>query len=344
MNCTQCGASLPENARFCYACGSPVVTGPGPGLPPPPPPPGMGFSGGAPPPPPPPPPPAPSAPTLAPAGAESIKCPNCGAPIHAVFGEMVISCDYCGSSVTLGGAGWKQINKHTLLTAKVTDREAALRIVHDFLDTGFLHRKAFEESKIVEERLSFVPFWIVPVSATTNYVYQDVAVGVGGTVATIAGAELLGNALGGNRGGGFFPVVTGPPVNPTRSDTIVGMFEFPVVAVKGMSAYQPKNYQFGLADRSFFDKKGIPDGSAVLNGDLGEDAAQHAARSYVTQLQSDQAHKKHHMVSRIQTVAEVSEAELLHVPIFYFSLDRRGQRSTILVDAHAGQVMPTIAP
>ena len=275
-----------------------------------------------------------------------MKCPNCGAPIHPVFGDMVITCDYCGSSVTLGGAGWKQINKHTLLTAKVTDRDSALRAVHDFLDTGFMHRKSFEESKIVEERLSFVPFWIVPVSATTNYVYQDMAVGIGGTAASIAGAELLGSALGGRRGGGFYPVpvMMGPPVNPSRSDTIVGTFDFPVVAVKGMTAYQPKNYKFGLEDRTLYDKKAIPDGAIVLNGDLGEDAAQHSARSFVTQLQSDAAHKKHYTVSRIETVAEVSEAELMHVPIFNFQLERKGVRTIVLVDAHAGRVIPTFTP
>ena len=274
-----------------------------------------------------------------------MKCPSCGAPIHPVFGEMVISCDYCGGSVTLGGTGWKQISKHTMLAAKVTNRDEALRVVHDFLDTGFLHRKSFEESTIVEEKLSYVPFWVVPTSATTNYVYQDIAVGVGGTLATVAAAEVLGNALGGGRRGGFspFPVVVGPPVNPTRSDTITGSFDYPVVAVKGMSAYQPKDYAFQLQDRTFFDKKTIPAGAPVLNGDLGEDAAQHAARSYVSQLQAEAAHKRHHMVSGIQTNVEVSEAELLHVPVFYFLLDRKGTKQMMLVDAHASRVMQTLA-
>src|SRR5579862_7387723 len=143
MNCMQCGASLPENARFCYACGAAVPANPGgPGGMPAPPPPPPGYAGGAPPPPP----GASASVTIAPAGAESLKCPNCGAPIHPTFGDMVVSCEYCGSSVTLGGAGWKQINKHSLLAAVVTDRDAALKAVHDFLDTGFMHRKAFEES------------------------------------------------------------------------------------------------------------------------------------------------------------------------------------------------------
>ena len=334
MNCMQCGVSLPDGAKFCYKCGSPVPAIPGAGgMPtPPPPPPGAAASAG------------PGATILAPAGVQSLKCPNCGAPINPTFGDTVVSCEYCGSSVTLGGAGWKQINKHSILTAVVTDRNAALRSIHDFVDTGFMHRHDFEDSKIVEEKLQFVPFWIVPVSATTSYVYQDVAVGVGGTVASIAGAELLGSALGGRRGGGFLPipVMTGPPVNPTRSDTFAGQFDFPVIAVKGMTQYQPKNYEFQLSDRTLFDKKAVPNGGALLNGDLGEAAAQQAARSYVTQLHAEMAHKRHHMVSRIETTAQVSDAELLHAPIFSFLLERKGARSMMLVDAHNGRVMPTV--
>jgi hypothetical protein len=335
MNCTQCGAALPPNAKFCYACGAAAYSPGAGGAPPPPPPPATPggtvtiAAGGA---------------AIAPAGAQAIKCTQCGARLHPTFGDMVISCEYCGSSITLGGAGWKQIQKHTMLIAKMSSRDDALKLVHDAMNVGFMHRKAFEESKIVEEKLSYVPFWVVPVSATTNYTYQDVAVSVGSTVATMAAGELLGNVLGGNRGTTVIPIMGGPVVNPTRSTTLTNNYEFPVVAVKGMGAYQPKNYQFTLTDRTLFDRKSIPDGAPVLNGDLGEDQAQHAAQAYVTQLQAEQAHKTHRMVSALKTDLQLSEAELLHVPIFYFMMDHKGQRQPMLVDAHAGRLMPTGGP
>ncbi|MCI4331946.1 MAG: zinc ribbon domain-containing protein [Thermoplasmata archaeon] len=323
MNCPKCGTSLPDNARFCFACGNATVAM---ASPPPPPaaptPPSSSGGSGAP---------------------ESLNCPKCGAPLHPVFGEMVISCDYCGASVTLGGAGWKQISKHSMLAPKVTSADQALAIVHPYLDVGFMHRNAFEESKIVEQKLSFVPFWVVPVSATTNYVYTDVAVAAGGTAASVGAAVLLGSALGGRRGGFTpIPIFMGSPVNSSRQDTIVGTYDYPVVAVMGMSAYQPKNYEFGLTERSFFDKKMVPAGAPILNGDLGEEAAQHSARSFVTQLQAEEAHKRHRMVSQLSCQCEVSEAELLHVPIWYFLLDRKGAKAMILVDAHGGRVIQTV--
>jgi hypothetical protein len=327
MFCKKCGAQLPDDAQFCSKCGTPVGGVAGTST-------GSATS-----------PSAPASATLAPAGAQELKCPSCGAPIHPTFGEMVITCDYCGASVTLGGAGWKEINKHTMLQLKVPDRDAALRVVKGYLDQGFLHRHFFEDSKLVDAHLTYVPFWVLPASASTTYQYQAVATSVGSTVGTMAAGALLGSVLsGGRRGGGFtvIPIMAGPVVNPNRSETISGQYEYPIVAVKAMSAYQPKDYQFALGDRSLFDKKTIPDGTPILNGDLGEDAAQHAAKAYVQQLQSELAHKKHSMISNIRCDVDVSEGELLHVPIWYFQFEHKDGKPAVIIDAHSGRVIQTV--
>jgi hypothetical protein len=319
MNCPKCGTALPDNARFCYGCGSAMAAAAPPAAP------------------------APAArPIAAPPGVTSLKCPQCGAPIHPSFGDAVLSCDYCGSSVSLGAEGWKQIGKHSLLSAKVVEVADALDLVHQHVNTGFLHRKTFEESKVNQQKLTFVPFWVLPVSATTNYVYTDVAVSVGGTLGTIAAAEVLGGG-GRNRYPSVVPFPVAPMVNPTRTDTLSAMYEYPVVAVKSMTAYQPKGYEFSLTDRALFDKNAIPPGVPILNGDLGEDAAQFAARAYVTQLQSELAHKKHTMVQQVQTQVTVAEGELVHVPIWYVELERKGAKTVVLIDSHAGKIMQTIA-
>ncbi|MGI0129049.1 MAG: zinc ribbon domain-containing protein, partial [Thermoplasmata archaeon] len=262
--CVKCGAALPDGAQFCFKCGAPTPGSAGRAAP------ASAPTGGG-------------AKTLGAAGVQELKCPSCGAPIKPVFGEMVITCDYCGASVTLGGDGWKEINKHTMLSLKVTNHDGAMKAVQEYLDQGFFHRKDFEESTIAEEHLSYVPFWVMPVSATTTYQYQAAGTAIGATAGTIAASALLGSMLGGGRGGGFMmmPILAGPVVNPTRSETISGQYEYPVVAVKAMTAYQPRDYSFGLTDRTFFDKKSIPDGTPVLNGDLGEDAAEHSAHAYV---------------------------------------------------------------
>jgi ribosomal protein L37AE/L43A len=318
----KCGTQVPDDAQFCMKCGTPLHGGATPAAP------------AAP----------PSSPTIAAAGAQELKCPTCGAPIKPTFGDMVITCDYCGGSVTLGGAGWKEIQKHTMLPLTVADRDAALGTVRTYLDQGILHHHFLEESKIVEEHLSYVPFWIIPASASTTYQYQAVGTTVGATAGTMAAGALLGSVLGGRGGGGFtvVPIMAGPVVNPTRSETISGQYEYPVVAVKAMSAYQPKDYQFSLTNRTLFDRKSIPSATPVLNGDLGEDAARVAAEAFVKQLQSEAAHEKHHMVSGLNSQVQVSEGELLHAPIWYFRFDHKDQNVVVLIDGHAGRVIRTM--
>ncbi len=324
MFCVKCGQQLPDDAKFCFKCGTPT--------------PGGANAAGA---------PAPTA-RAAPAasmaaagGVQEFKCPSCGAPLKPVFGETVITCDYCGSSVSLGGSGWNEISKHTMLVPRLTDPDAMLGIVRAFMDTGFFNRKKFEESKVVDHKLSMIPYWILPVSASTNYQYTDVAVGVGSTVATMALSAAIGGAVNREMGGGgmFIPMMAGPSVNPTRQDSITGEYEYPVLAVRALSNYQPKDYAFALTERTFFDRKGVPSGAPILNGDLTEEAAKNAAKAYVTQLQSEQAHKRHRMVSHFQSDVQVSEGELLHAPIWQVTIEHKGGTVVFLVDAHSGRVM-----
>ena len=326
--CVKCGTSLPDDAKFCARCGTPVpAVGGAPAAAPAAA--AAAPSGGA---------------TIAAAGVQELKCPTCGAPIKPTFGDMVVTCDYCGGSVSLGGAGWKGIQKHTMLALKVKDQDGALATVRSWVDQGFFHRHEFEESKVVETKLNYLPFWVVPTSASTTYTYQDAAASIGSTVGTMAAASLIGGALGGRRGSGVavIPIMAGPVVNPTRSETISGHFEYPVIAVKSMVAYQPKDYQFQLGERTLFDKKSVPDGTPILNGDMGEDEAKGAAKGYVEQLQSEAAHKKHSMVSKLETKVEISDAELLHAPVWSFTLEHKGKRSTVLIDGNASRVIRTL--
>ena len=322
--CVKCGTQLPDDARFCAKCGTTVVA-PGAGAP--------AAAAAAP----------AGSPTIAAAGVQELKCPTCGAPIKPTFGDTVVTCDYCGGSVTLGGAGWKGINKHTMLPLTVRDQNAVLQTVKAALDTGLFHRHAFEESTIADSKLSYVPFWVLPVSASTTYTYQDAAASIGSTVGTMAAAELLGGALGGRRSGfTMIPVMAGPVVNPTRSETMSGQYEYPVVAVKSMTAYQPKDYQFQLTDRTLFDKKSLPSGTPVLNGDLGEDAARGTAKAQVEQLQSEAAHKKHSMVSKLDTKVDISEGELLHVPVWFVRYEHKGNKIAFVIDGNSGAPINSI--
>src|SRR3989454_12315554 len=59
--------------------------------------------------------------------ATSLKCPSCAAPIAPKFGEMIITCEYCGSSITLGSGGWSNIQKQTMLPLRYNSTSVSSR-------------------------------------------------------------------------------------------------------------------------------------------------------------------------------------------------------------------------
>jgi hypothetical protein len=314
--------------------------------------------------------PAPKAPVLAPMDATSLKCPSCGAPISPKFGEMVITCEYCGSGVTLGNTGWTSIQKSTMLPVKFPDQDPMMAKIHELMDKGFLHRHLQEDSVLQEMTLSMVPYWIVPFSARTqitaaNMVQQTAQTA---TTAALMGVVLGGLAGGGGGGGGGFrprrmwsPSL--PPIHLGLGTSRLGMFygggmmggggarkaeqmdnnyNFPVVALKALTEYQPKEYVFSLSDRTLFDVSKIPKGMKILNGDVGEEDAKNQAKTYVDQVQSQKAHDKYHMIQQMHTDMDVGEAELLHAPIWFARYDHKGERIVMVFDANSGMLITSI--
>ena len=364
MICSSCGAQLPDDASFCYKCGSPArggAAGGQPGAAPTQAPqPGAGAASNA-------------EPIIAPSGVTSIKCPNCGAPIAPKFGEMVISCEYCGSGITLGAQGWSNIQKQTVLPLKIADVDGVNAIITPLMDKGLLHRHLHEDSTQEEMNLSYVPYWIVSVSARTTVVSVNEAAQIGQTATT---AALMGVIMGG-MGGGFGGGGRGGGGGRRRAFDLAGSqalgllgsglalsrisafgmgmgyggggmrrveemdanYNFPVVALKALTDYQPKDYQFDLSGRMLFDITKLPKNVKVLNGDISEDVAKAQAKTLVDQLQSQKAHAKYHMIQQITTQSDVGDVELLHAPIWFAKYDHKGKKIVLVIDANSGTVI-----
>ena len=77
MFCVKCGLQLPDDAVFCVKCGAKQVT----------------VSANN------------TQQDTTSTDVKEVKCPNCSAPIVPKYGEMVVTCEYCGSSVSLENKG-----------------------------------------------------------------------------------------------------------------------------------------------------------------------------------------------------------------------------------------------
>ena len=315
-----------------------------------------------------------SGPVLAPAGATALKCPSCGAPISPKFGEMVITCEYCGTSITLGNEGWKDIEKHTMLPLTVTKDQVEGK-VEAMMDKGIFRHHLHQESTLEEETATFIPYWIIPISARTQIVAVDEMQQVGQIATTAALIGVLGGFGGGGFGGAGFGgrrrsfdmasllgsarssltgrlrggIIGGPLPGTMFYGMGMGMgggarktfqldmnYNFPVVAMKDLTEYQPHDYAFALSQRVLFDVSKIDKSIKVLNGDISEEVAQQQAKTLVDQLQSQKAHEAHHMIQQIHTDMDVAEGELLHVPVWFVRYDHKGNKIVFVLDGNSG--------
>lgn len=340
MFCEKCGNQIPDDAVYCPKCGAKQEKISGSGSSPSKPAPSTNDN------------------VLAESGVQELKCPGCGAPIKPKFGEMVITCEYCGTSVSLANAGWKNIQKHTMLPMKLATKDSAIADLKDKMDRGLLHRHLEEQSNLEELNISYVPYWVIPVSAITHYTAVDVAAEAGGIAATAVLIGLASGGMGGGNRGGFggnmgAGLFEGAMIGGMmgggmggngnlRSHTLDKNYNYPVVAVKALSQYQPKEYSFDLSKRVQFDSAKIPKGMQVLNGDVGEESAQYESKTNVDQLQSQKAHSQHHMIRSIQTQTNVGEAELLHVPIWFARFSHKNKGIIMVIDASNGGVINSV--
>ena len=116
-------------------------------------------------------------------------------------------------------------------------------------------------------------------------------------------------------------------------------YNFPVIALKALTDYQPRDYQFNLEGRELFDISKLPKGVKILNGDVSEENAKAEAKTLVDQLQSQKAHAKYQTISSIHTDSDVGDVELLHVPVWFARFDNKGKSIVLVIDANSGKVI-----
>lgn len=338
---------MPDDAAFCLKCGTSTgLTTPKPAA-------------------------SSASSVIAPSGVSSLKCPSCGAPISPKFGEMVISCEYCGSAVTLGSQGWTNIQKQTMLNLKVATVDQVNSIIKPMMDTGLLHRHLHEDSTQEEMSLTFVPYWIVSVSARTTIIATDETGQIAQAATTAALMGVIFGGMGGGFGGGRrgWRAFQRGPAMPNPFTGILGLkririmafgtgmgygggmrktqqidmnYNFPVIALKALTDYQPRDYQFSLDERELFDISKLPKGVKILNGDISEDVAKAQAKTLVDQLQSQKAHAQYHMIQSIQTDSDIGDVELLHAPVWFAKFDHKGNKIVLVIDANSGRLINSI--
>ena len=267
----------------------------------------------------------------------------------------------------LGNQGWTNVERQTMLTLKVATVDQVNSIITPMMDKGLLHRHLHENSKQEEMSLTYVPYWIVDASARTTIIAANETAQIAQTATTAAlmgvifagmggfgGRRRLyegGLGLGGLLSGAFgllrmrimaFGMGMGRGGGMRKEEQMDENYNFPVIALKALMDYQPRDYQFNLEGRELFDVSRLPKDVKILNGDVSEEVAKIQAKTLIDQLQSQKAHAKYHMIQSMHTDVDIGDVELLHVPVWFAKYDHKGNKIVLVIDANSGRVIYSV--
>ncbi len=127
-----------------------------------------------------------------------------------------------------------------------------------------------------------------------------------------------------------------------KSEQLDTNYNFPVIALKALTDYQPRDYQFNLDERELFDISNLPKNVKILNGDISEEVAKSQAKTLVDQLQSQKAHEQYHMIQSIHTDSDIGDVELLHAPVWFAKYDHNGNKIVLVIDANSGRIINSL--
>jgi hypothetical protein len=100
--------------------------------------------------------------------AQNIQCSHCGAPVEFKPGEIIATCKYCGFTTVIQ-TGQAFNFEHSILYNSYSPEQIE-NLAHEWMHSGFMKPNDLaKKSKITEKNLTYLPFWVVSIIATTQY-------------------------------------------------------------------------------------------------------------------------------------------------------------------------------
>lgn len=232
-----------------------------------------------------------------------IRCSNCGAPIAFNPGEIIATCGYCGfTSVIETGKAFTL--EHSLILNEY-DPNQVEKLVRNWMMSGFLKpRNLARSSKILEKSLVYLPFWVVPVTATSTYkgVFERIA----------------------------------PPI--VKEGKIEKKYDWLVLARKA-TEFPTREYDVPLEGKVAYDFRKIEDFAKVLNSEIDELEAAEQAKQQVENHHQFLAKQDVDRIIEMKNEFSIGDAVYLHAPIWFIVYEYEGERYNILLDGATGAVI-----
>ncbi|MBN1389910.1 MAG: hypothetical protein JXA22_04635 [Candidatus Thermoplasmatota archaeon] len=232
-----------------------------------------------------------------------VKCHNCGASLSLKAGEVIITCDFCGTAFNVA-SGKDFFLEHSILPSNF-DNKKVDDIVRTWMGDGPLKPSNLRSRSIITGRSQvFLPFYIVHTNVRTSYK-------------------------------GFFTRGGG---REERSGSLDREYYWKVLGRRG-SKFPTKEYEIPLSGKEDFNLSKIPAKAKYLNAEFDEKDAQDMTKVEVQDHQRFLIMDQVNEVSEMDHDFEIEDVEFVHAPVWRIDYTYNGSPFQILVCGNTGNVI-----
>jgi DNA-directed RNA polymerase subunit RPC12/RpoP len=234
---------------------------------------------------------------------QEIRCSKCGAPIAFNPGEIVATCPYCGyTSVIETGKAFTL--EHSMILNEY-DPTQAEELVRNWMRSGFMKPGDLaKSSKILEKSLVYLPFWIVPVTATSEYK-------------------------------GVFERLVPPVVKEGKIEKKYGW----LVLARKATKFPTREYDVPLEGKISYDFRKIGKFAKVLNSEIEKTEAVESAKQQIESHHQFLVKQDVDKIIEMKTDFSIGDSVYLHAPIWFIAYEYKGERYSIILDGGTGTVI-----
>ncbi len=235
--------------------------------------------------------------------AQKIHCSHCGAPVDFNPGEIIATCKYCGFTTVIE-TGKAFTFEHSLLLNKYGAAQTE-ELARNWMSSGFLKpRDLAKKSKITEQTLVYLPFWVVSAQATTKYK-------------------------------GIFERIS-PAI--VKEGEIKKDYNWLVLA-RAAAGFPTREYDVPLAGKIPYDFRKIEGFAKVLNSEMEREKALGLANQQIEDHHRFLLQQDVDRIIEISTTLDLKQMVYLHAPVWFIKYQYKGNLYQLIIDGATGSVL-----
>jgi hypothetical protein len=235
--------------------------------------------------------------------AQNIRCSHCGAPVEFKPGEIIATCKYCGFTTVIE-TGQAFNFEHSVLLNKYTPEQIE-DLIRDWMRSGFMKPGDLaKKSKVTEKTLTYLPFWVVSVEATTKYkgIFERIA----------------------------------PPI--VKEGQIEKEYNWLVLA-RQASGFPTHEYDVPLEGKVPYDFRKIEGFAKVLNSEIERDQALELAKQQIDAHHRFLLQQDVDRIIEATTTVNLKQMVYLHAPVWFIKYEYKGNIYQMITDGSEGMVL-----